>query len=159
VKFFESELEKSMITAKQALGRWGEILIAKKFACLQCKKFFCLRRLPANIKCADLICDFCDYLAQVKTVSVVDVSKVPKSVLGAARASQKARMKAGIYFPHFVVLKSTRKLAVCYIPTEFQLPKMFRKRAPLSKSARRAGWQGFTYNLSALKPTAVIRIL
>jgi hypothetical protein len=148
-----------MTTDKQALGRWGEVLVTKKFACPRCKRFFALKRLPPNFKCADVICDFCGYLAQVKTASVADVSQVPKTILGAAWRPQQERMKAGIYFPLYIVLRGGRDVAVYYLPTEFQLPKMFRKRAPLSPTARRAGWQGFTYNLAALEAHAVVRVL
>jgi type II restriction enzyme len=147
-----------MPTKKQILGRWGETLVAKKYACPRCKRFFTLRRLPPNFKCADIICDFCGYLAQVKTVSVEDVSMVPKSILGAAWRPQQERMKAGIYFPLYIVLRHGSKSAVYYLPTEFQLPHMFKKRAPLSNSARRAGWQGFTYNLGMLDQRAVVRL-
>jgi hypothetical protein len=147
-----------MPTKNQILGSWGETLVAKKFACPRCKRFFTLKRLPTNFKCADIICDFCGYLAQVKTVSVADVSTIPKSILGAAWRPQLERMKAGIYFPVYIVLRSRSKSAVYYLPTEFQHPRMFKIRAPLSKLARRSGWQGFKYNLAKLDPRAVIRI-
>jgi hypothetical protein len=39
-----------------------------------------------------------------------------------------------------------------------ELPKMFKKRAPLSRSAKRAGWQGFPYNLGILDKRAVVRL-
>jgi Dam-replacing family len=148
-----------MPTPKQVLGRWGETLVAKKFACPRCKRFFTLRRLPPNFKCADIICDFCGYLAQVKTATVGDVLKVPSSILGAAWGPQRDRMKAGIYFPLFLVLRNERNSAVYYLPTEFQNPRMFKKRARLSATARRAGWQGFSYDLSSIGKSAVVRIL
>jgi hypothetical protein len=148
-----------MATANQVLGRWGETLVAKKFACPRCKRFFTLRRLPPNFKCADIVCDFCGYLAQVKTATVSDVMKVPSSILGAAWKPQRERMKAGIYFPLFIVLRNGNKSAVYYLPTEFQKPSLFKKRAPLSASARRAGWQGFSYDLSSLAKEALVRIL
>lgn len=147
-----------MSTKKQILGTWGEMLVAKKYACPRCKRFFTLRRLPTNFRCADIICDFCGYLAQVKTTSVADVSVVPRSILGAAWKPQQDRMKAGIYFPLFIVLRSGSKSAVYYLPTEFQTPKMFKKRVPLSRSARRAGWQGFIYNLDILDQRAIVRL-
>jgi hypothetical protein len=148
-----------MPTAKQVLGRWGETLVAKKFSCPRCKRFSTLRRLPTNFKCADIICDFCGYLAQVKSSTASDVWKVPKSLLGAAWKPQQERMKAGIYFPLFIVLRDGRKSAVYYLPTDFQKPSIFRKRMPLSAQARRAGWQGFTYALSALAKETIVRIL
>jgi len=67
-------------------------------------------------------------------------------------------MKAGIYFPLFIVLRSGTRSAVYYLPTDFQSPKIFEKRAPLSLSAKRAGWQGFTYNLDVLDRRAVVRL-
>jgi type II restriction enzyme len=145
-------------TKKQILGNWGEALVAKKYACPRCKRRSTLRRLPPNFKCAGIICDSCGYLAQVKTASVANVSAIPKSILGAAWRPQQERMKAGVYFPLFVVLRSRSASAVYYLPTEFQLPRMFKKRAPLSKSARRAGWQGFTYDLSMLDQGTLVRL-
>jgi hypothetical protein len=56
-------------------------------------------------------------------------------------------MKAAIYFPFFIVLRSGFKSAVYYLPTDLQLQKIFKKRVLPSRSAKRAGWQGFTYNL------------
>jgi type II restriction enzyme len=129
-----------MPTEKQVLGRWGETLVAKKFACPRCKRFFTLRRLPPNFKCADVICDFCGYLAQVKTATVTDVLRVPSAILGAAWGPQRERMKAGIYFPLFLVLRSGNKSAVYYVPTEFQKPTLFKKRLLfLRVHAERAG--------------------
>src|SRR5262245_24638478 len=114
-------------TKKQVLGRWGETLVVKTFACPKCKKFYSLKRLPTNFKCADVICDFCGYLAQVKTMTVKDLEKPPKTILGAAWKPQQERMKAGIYFPLFIVLRKGTRSVVYYLPTEFQKPAMFKK--------------------------------
>ncbi len=148
-----------MATLKQELGAWGETLVAKTFACPRCKTYRSLRRLPPNFRCADIICDFCGYLAQVKTITVEDVSKVPGKVLGAAWGPQQKRMKAGIYFPLFIVLRSKTKKAVFYLATEFQMPIIFKKRKPLSSAARRAGWQGFMYDMARLDKRALVQIL
>ena len=147
-----------MPTKKQLLGGWGETLVAKKFGCPRCKRYFTLRRLPTNFKCADIICDFCGYVAQVKTVTVTDVKTMPKSVLGAAWGPQKKRMKAGIYIPLYIVLRNGPESAIYYLPTDFQKPDMFKKRQPLSSSARRAGWQGFRYDFGSLHTLAISRL-
>jgi hypothetical protein len=147
-----------MPTKNQLLGSWGEMLVAKKFACPRCKRFFTLRRLPTNFKCADIICDFCGYVAQVKTVTVRDVKTMPKSVLGAAWAPQRKRMQAGIYIPLYIVLRKGSQSAIYYLPTDFQKPRMFKKRPPLSSSARRAGWQGFRYDFGSLDALAIVRL-
>ncbi|MFO1248524.1 MAG: DpnI domain-containing protein [Alphaproteobacteria bacterium] len=135
-----------MATVRQELGVFGEQKVVQNCACPKCKRKKTLVRLPANFKCADVICDFCGYLAQVKASSVKDVALIPKTVLGAAWGPQKERMDAAIYFPLFLVLVSpTKKFAIYYLAADLQPPELFKKRAPLSQNARRAGWQGFTY--------------
>jgi type II restriction enzyme len=105
--------------------------------------------LPPNFKCADVICNFCGYLAQVKASTTKIVDEIPRVVLGAAWGPQKARMDASIYFPLFLVLveKGKSAYAIYFLSADLQLPEMFRPRSPLSAKARRPGWQGFIYNL------------
>ena len=139
-------------TARQLLGEFGKRNVAKLCGCPKCKRFGTLVRLPTNFKCADLICDFCGYLAQVKTTRVKRVREIPDSILGAAWGPQEARMKSGIYFPLYLVLVDTEgKRSIFYLASDLQEPKMFVPRRPLSPRARRAGWQGFSYNLCSVK--------
>jgi transcription elongation factor Elf1 len=70
-----------MRTEKQNLGDFGEELIKKKFDCPKCKRTKTLKKLPPNFKCADIICDFCGYLAQVKTKTVKALSEVNSKTL------------------------------------------------------------------------------
>jgi len=147
-----------MATSKQLLGAWGERLVAKSCGCPRCKRQKTLKLLPANFKCADLICDFCGFLAQVKTVTAPAASLLPKTILGAAWAPQKDRMDSGIYFPLFLVLSASAEYAIYYLPTDFQSPALFSARKPLSSSARRAGWQGFMYMLEAIPDGAFVRL-
>lgn len=138
-----------MTTEKQKLGEKGEILVSKKCDCPRCKRPQTIRRLPANFKCADVVCDFCGYLAQVKTTRREDIQTLPSSILGGAWSVQKERMDAGIYFPLFLVLISKQgKYSISYLPADLQSPEMFIPRKPLSSTARRAGWQGFRYDIS-----------
>ena len=137
-----------MATIKQITGQTGETFVIKNCTCPKCKKENkTLRRLPANFKCADLICDFCGYLAQVKTMNVKDENIKPDLILGSAWKPQEERMKAGIYFPLFIVLLANKKKAVYYLPADLQVEKMFEKRKELSPDAKRAGWQGFNYRI------------
>ena len=142
-----------MKTAKQQLGDFGENLIQKKFNCPKCKRSKTLKKLPPNFKCADIICDFCGFLAQVKTSEVSDINKIPSQVLGAAWKPQLERMNAGIYFPLYLVLinKTKRQSSIFYLSADLQTKELFEPRKPLSKTARRAGWQGFVYNLKNIK--------
>lgn len=73
-----------MQTNRQKLGELGEKYVIKQCGCPHCKKTGTLVRLPANFKCADIICNFCGYLAQVKTVRVNNIASVPDRILGAA---------------------------------------------------------------------------
>ena len=135
-----------MTTGKQKLGEFGENLICKKFDCPKCKRANTLKRLPPNFKCSDIICDFCGYLAQVKTKTVSDINQFPSTILGAAWKPQKDRMDAGIYIPLFIVLKDENKYSVFYLPSDLQTEEMFIARKPLSSSAKRAGWQGYYFD-------------
>lgn len=132
-----------MVSEKQKLGDFGEKLIVKSFACLKCKKRLTLKKLPQNFKCADIVCDFCGYLAQVKTKSVSDINVFPKKIVGAAWEPQKERMDAGIYFPLFIVLVNDKDVAIYYLPADLQNEEMFVKRKPFSQNAKRSGWTGF----------------
>ena len=147
-----------MPTDKQKLGDWGEKLIAKKCSCPKCKKEKTLKTLPPNFKCADIVCDFCGYLAQVKSKNVKNIDVLPKNILGAAWRPQKERMDAGIYFPLYIVLKAERKSAIYYLPVDYQDTEIFVKRKPLSENAKRAGWQGYYYDLSLLEDEIIRRL-
>lgn len=147
-----------MATTRQLLGQRGERVVSKLCKCAHCKRSGTLRLLPPNFKCADVICDFCGYLAQVKTASVRDVDKLPSAILGAAWGPRKERMDAGIYFPLFMVLVSkTHRYAIWYLPADAQTREMFKPRKPLNAAARRAGWRGFIYDLTTVK-SAFIRL-
>ena len=59
-------------------------------------------------------------------------------------------MELGVYFPLFIVLvNGNKEYSIFYLPADLQQPSMFRERTPLSLTAKRAGWQGFIYDLSA----------
>src|SRR5690349_13644417 len=126
---------------KKELGDFGEDIVAKRCACPRCKRKTTLKCLPSNFKCADVICYFCGYLAQVKAARVRDVRVLPKQLLGAAWGPQHARMQAGIYFPLFIVLVGPTSSAIYYLSADLQSPGMFVPRKPLSVTARKAGWR------------------
>jgi type II restriction enzyme len=142
-----------MPTVFQELGQFGEKKVVECCACPKCKRARCLVRLPVNFKCADVICDFCGYLGQVKTARVKAIDTIPNAVLGAAWKPQKDRMDAAIYFPLFLVLVGERRsqFAIYYLAADLQSPAMFKPRTPLSKMARRAGWQGFVYDTGSIR--------
>lgn len=145
-----------MVTVRQALGAFGELRVVQDCACPKCKRNKTLVKLPPNFKCADVICDFCGYLAQVKSASSKHLDRIPKAVLGAAWGPQLERMEAAIYFPLFLVLvNAAREYSIFYLAADLQEPNMFKPRKPLSGTARRAGWQGFIYDMTVVENRAV----
>ena len=146
-----------MATAKQALGELGERLVVQTFACPKCKRPGTLKRLPNNFKCADVICDFCGYLAQVKAKGSADPSTPPNVIPGAAWGPQRERMDAGIYFPLFLVLVSEPlgRFSIHYLSADLQTEDLFVEREPLGEGARKAGWTGFRYNLGCVRDRLV----
>src|SRR6476620_4651673 len=96
-----------MPTERQLLGSFGEQRVVQECLCPSCKRSRTLVRLPTNFKCADVICGFRGYLAQVKTARVSDIDTIPNAVLGAAWEPQKQRMASAVYFPLFLVLTAS----------------------------------------------------
>lgn len=127
-------------------------------ACPGCKQHRTLQPLRTNFKCADVICDFCGYLAQVKASTSKDGRTPPKRLLGAAWGPQKKRMDAGIYFPLFLVLVTPARdrFSIHYLSADLQTVDLFEERKPLSVNARRAGWQGFNYKLDTAKERLIL---
>ena len=119
--------------------------------CPRCKRSQTLVQLPKNFRCADLICDFCGFLAQVKAARVTDITKIPSELPGGAWGPQRARMAAGIYFPLYICLIGDKAYSIFYLSADAQQKKLFRPRTPLSASARRAGWRGFRYKLATVR--------
>jgi hypothetical protein len=148
-------------TAKQALGRKGEEAIRERIPCPRCRRAKTLTGLPANFQCADLICKFCGFLAQVKAVTMAGDER-PVRVLGAAWGPQHQQILDGIFQPLFVFGFSAAGslVRIDYVPAHIlqSSPQVFEPRAPLSSTARRAGWQGFVYNLALLPEIGIVRV-
>lgn len=151
-----------MPTDKQLTGTLGEKLVAKYCSCPRCKRAKTLRPLIQNFECADVICNFCGFLAQVKTTHVKDVHVLPRTLTGAAWGPYSKRMEAGIYFSLYIVLlekSNPKNYTIHFLPAELQEPEMFVSRNPLSETAKRKGWQGFNYDLRKVKPGSIVRII
>lgn len=151
-----------MATSKQKQGKYAEELVTRYCSCPRCKKDKTLKILPQNFKCSDIVCDFCGFLAQVKSKGVKDIEKIPSSILSAAWGPQKARMDAGIYISLYLVLldKNDKKhFSIRYLPSELQEYDMFVPRKKLSPTAKRKGWQGFNYKLSPEMKSRLVEVV
>ena len=69
-------------------------------------------------------------------------------------------MNASIYFPLYIVLANAdlKKWSVFYLSADLQPRQLFKERKPLSATARRAGWKGFTYDLKSVR-NSIVRLL
>jgi type II restriction enzyme len=147
-----------MPTPRQVLGRKGEIAVRDHVPCPRCRRSRHLVPLTANFQCADLICKFCGFLAQVKATRSVD-GRLPMRILGAAWRPQHEQILAGIFQPLFIAVFDTggRLTSIHYVPAHIlqSAPTVFEPRDPLSATAKRPGWTGFNYNLSKLPPIGV----
>ena len=150
-----------MPTERQDLGRRGEKAVHDHVPCPRCRRERHLTSLPTNFQCADLICKFCGFLAQVKSTRLVN-GQLPTRILGAAWGPQRDQIIAGIFHSLFIVgfTPSKRLLSIDYIPGHVlqAAPHVFEPRAPLSATAKRAGWTGFNYNLTAIPPVGISRV-
>ena len=87
--------------------------------------------MPVNFRCADIICDFCGYLAQVKATERADVGTLPPDRSWELHGGRKtSAWTAGIYFPLFIVVANLDRSAhaVYYLPADLQQPEMFQQR-------------------------------
>jgi type II restriction enzyme len=150
-----------MPTSRQQLGKKGEIAVHEHVLCPRCNRARHLTALPTNFQCADMICRFCGFLAQVKAVTVVD-GRLPERVLGAAWRPQHEQILAGIFHALFVACfdGEGNLLSIDYIPSHIlsATPGVFQPRKPLRETARRAGWRGFYYNLGSLPSIGIQRV-
>ena len=109
-------------TAKQVPGRKGEDTVRARIACPRCRRPKTLTSLPANFECADVICKFCGFLAQVKAVTISG-DQLPARVLGAAWGPQHEQIVGGIFQPLFVVAfgSAGSLVRIDYVPAHILL--------------------------------------
>ncbi len=140
-----------MPTSKQVLGSKGEAAVCTHVACPRCGREKHFKTLPTNFECVDVICKFCGFLAQVKATVRSDAITRPDLVPGAGWRPQHQRIIAGIFHSLYVVSfsESGRLSRIDYVPSHILQahPGTYQPRKPLSEDAKRAGWQGFVYDL------------
>jgi hypothetical protein len=143
-------------TTKQELGDRGEKAVAKHVPCPRCNRPKHLVKLTQNFPCADVICKFCGFLAQVKATRIKEGDTGPPSrIPGAAWGPQQDRIIAGVYHDLFIASFSPkgRLMRIDHVPGHILqvTPEVFEPRKnPLSPTAKRAGWLGFDYNIEKL---------
>jgi hypothetical protein len=140
-------------TKKQQLGARGEKAVREHVPCPHCARIRHLTPLQTNFPCADLICKFCGFLAQVKTYNLKASDALPGRIPGAGWRVQHEQIMAGIYHGLYLVgIRDADLIRIDYVPAHIlqACPDVYRPRKALSATAKRAGWVGFEYDIEAL---------
>ncbi|HEY5193631.1 MAG TPA: DpnI domain-containing protein [Solirubrobacteraceae bacterium] len=138
--------------------------VCKHVGCPRCNRVRHFKQLPVNFECADIICKFCGFLAQVKTARLSDgTTDFPDRIMGAAWGPQQARILAGIYHGLYLVgyqQDGKTLVRIDFVPPHIieTTPSVFEPRKPLSNTAKRAGWRGYLLNISALPKIGMCRV-
>ncbi len=148
--------------ANAETGRQGEAAVTRLVACPRCgRKPGHLRPLEAGFQCADVICKFCGFLAQVKATRV-SPEKRPTRVLGGSWTPQHEQILADIFQALFIVTldSSGRPHSIYYVPAHILRahPSVYKPRNPLPPTARRPNFRGFVYDLSELPEVGITQI-
>ncbi len=89
---------------------------------------------------------------QAAVVSVKRGHETPEILHGASWPVQRDCINVGINLPLFIVtiknMKHPQKLR--YVPADLQVAEMFKARNRLRATSKRAGWQGFLYDLAVM---------
>lgn len=146
-----------MVTKRQETGDIGEKFVIKHVRCPICNKGKFIKMSIKNFPCADIICKFCGILGQVKSFRINNLNKIPKKIGGSAWPPFNKRIRKGIFYPLFIVLiEDNKPKKILYISKDIQKvtyqinKKLYISRIPLGNHCRRAGWQGFDYNLELI---------
>ena len=145
-----------MSTTRQQLGDRGELEVSRRALCPGCGGAKRLKPLSQNFECADLICKFCGFLAQVKaTTLAAEAEGFPSRIQGAGWRPKRDQIRAGIYHGLFLVGYSPKgKLVrIEYIPPHIlqATPNLYVPRV-IGPGAKRAGHAMFDYQLDELPP-------
>jgi type II restriction enzyme len=120
---------------------WTEGWVAREMFCTNCG---CakLTQLPNNSPVADFSCPVCKEQFEVKSKRGLTLGS---TIADGAYDSKIARLTSSTN-PHLMILNydlAAREVRnVCIVPKHFFVPDIIRARAPLSPTARRAGWRG-----------------
>lgn len=130
--------------------------VQKNLHCPNCGGTF--SEFPPNTKTKDVVCKDCGEEYQIKSMQ----SKIATSLLGAEYNTTKKSLESGKH-PSFILLQYSSTLwsvlNVQVIPRAFIMPSCLVARKRLEPPARRAGWQGCTFDLTLIPSGARINIV
>ena len=88
--------------------------------------------------------------------------ELPDKIMGAAWGPQHEQIMAGIFHALYVAgfTPAGRLVRIDYVPGHVlqASPNVFEPRSPLRSAAKRAGWQGFMYDLRQLPKIGIKQV-
>lgn len=147
-------------TVQQAAAEAGEVAVCKKVACPRCARPR-LTRLPNNFDCADVICRFCGFMAQVKSVTSAS-GEWPNTIPGGSWPRQQEQIIGGIFHALFVVAFEPKKrhlVSIDYVPSHVlqAVPDAYVPRKPTHPAGRSNPFLGFRYDSRRIPAIGVFR--
>jgi hypothetical protein len=148
-------------TQQQLSGKLGEEAVCRTLACPQCSKRR-LSPLPTNFDCVDVICRFCGFMAQVKSISSRK-GIWPNTIPGGSWPRQHEQIIAGIFHSLFVVAlePGTRRLvSIDYVPSHIlrAVPDAYVPRKPTKPLGRSTPFLGFRYDSRRIPAIGILRV-
>jgi type II restriction enzyme len=137
--------------ARVLIETWAEL----NLYCLNCARD-ALGRLPPNTPVADFICPACNATYQLKSKD----GRFGDFLIGAAYEATLRAVHSGEMPAYVLVEYDRRRSTIVYadaLPGELIDETRVIARRPLSSTARRAGWQGCTIDVSGLPSVAIVQ--
>lgn len=137
--------------ARVLIETWAEL----NLYCLNCARDS-LGRLPPNTPVADFVCPACNATYQLKSKD----GRFGDLLVGAAYETTLSAVHRGEMPAYVLVEYDRRRSTIVYadaLPGALIDETRVIARRPLSASARRAGWQGCTINVSGLPTVAIVQ--
>jgi hypothetical protein len=137
--------------ARVLIETWAEM----NLYCLHCTRDV-LARLPPNTPVADFACSQCGVTYQLKAKD----GRFGSTLIGAAYEATVRAVRDGDMPEHILVEFDRRRSTIVYadaLPGSLIGEARVIARKPLSPTARRAGWQGCTIDVSGLPKVPIVQ--
>ena len=154
--YFNSDLASGYKSNSQKIRVMSENWLSCNMFCPACGNIH-ISKLSNNMPVADLKCDRCGEIYELKSVN----GKIGRKISDGAYSTMIERI-TGAGNPDLFIMEYSREWQVVnltLIPRFFFTPSIIEKRKPLSAQARRAGWVGCNILYSAIPDQGKITII
>ncbi|WOL39726.1 DpnI domain-containing protein [Pyramidobacter sp. YE332] len=154
--YLDESLAASYSSRSQKIRIMTETWLAGRMFC-PCCGHDSLTKLPNNRPVADMRCDACGEIFELKSKA----GRLGKKIAAGAYGAMIERIQSNSN-PHLLILQYALNLAVTaltLVPKFFFAPAAIEKRRPLAATARRAGWTGCNILYERIPPQGKIPVV